>query len=321
MSRQSEHGRTILTLTLNPAIDKSSTVEQVGPDRKLRCSEPAYEPGGGGINVARVAQELGAEATALWLSGGTMGKLLEESLKEYGVEHRPVPCSGMTRENFMVYERSSGRQFRFNHPGPEVGTRELDRTIEAIRSFEPRPAFLVLSGSLPPGLDDDAYARVSRERPTGCRVILDTSGPALQAGLDGTIYAIKPNIRELGQLAGRDIESDDEILEVSRTLIAEKDLEVVIISRGSGGAVLVTSDLFEEIAAPTVKVRSKVGAGDSMVAGLVTGLSLGLSLSEAALLAVAAGTAAVMTEGTELCRKADAEKLYDRLSRRRAKGG
>lgn len=304
----------IVTLTLNPALDKSTAVHQVVAERKLRCSEPSYDPGGGGLNVARAIKILGGEALAYWTCGGPMGEVLRQRLEAEDVPHRPIPIEQMTRENLIVFEESSTNQFRFGMPGARLTQEEAERCMREIRTASPAPDYLVLSGSLPPGVDDDFYAQIARETPQDTRVILDTSGKALQAGIEGNLYLIKPNIAELGELAGTDITEDAQIEEVCRSLISTGKVEVIVTSLGSAGVILVTADQCEHIRAPTVRIRSKVGAGDSTVAGLVLGLAQGRSVTEAVRLGVAAGSAAVMTEGTQLCRHEDTWRLYEEMS-------
>ncbi len=306
----------IVTLTLNPAVDKISSVPQVVAERKLRCTTPRYDPGGGGLNVARAIQTLGGQATAYWTCGGPMGRLLAERLDADGVPHRPIPIEAMTRENLIVLEESTGRQYRFGMPGAMLTPDEVETCLRMLGELDPPPDFLVLSGRLPPGVPDDFYARAARQSPAHCRVILDTSGPPLREGIDGGVYLIKPNVHELSELAGSEILEDAEIRDLSRSLIARGNVQVVVTSLGSAGVVVVTEQHFENIRAPTVKVRSKVGAGDSSVAGIVLGLAQGTDILDAVRLGVAAGSAAVMTEGTELCRRNDAWRLYEVMRHR-----
>lgn len=306
----------IVTLTLNPAVDKSCTVDQVAPEKKLRCREVHHEPGGGGINVARAVGRLGGEATAYWTCGGALGALLNNLLDEEGIEHRPLPIGAMTRENVTVSEESSGQQFRFAMPGAPLTEEEVQSCLQRLPALDPPPEYLVLSGSLPPGVDKALYSRISRAMPPSCRVILDTSGASLQLGVEAGIFLVKPNIRELRELTGRIIEGDAQIGEAAETLIREKKAQVVVTSLGRAGVHLTTAEEHRHIRAPVVKIRSKVGAGDSMVAGIVLGLSRGDSIIEAVHLGVAAGAAAVMTEGTQLCRRDDTERLYNNMHRR-----
>jgi 6-phosphofructokinase 2 len=301
---------TIVTVTVNPAIDTSCSVEQVVPERKSRCSEPHRDPGGGGLNVARALRRLGGEAVAFWTCGGALGHLLGRLLDEEGLDHRAIPVEGMTRESLTVLETSTTLQYRFGLPGPRLRPEEARECLSRVGAFEPTPDYLVLSGSLPPGAPDDLYAQFARQAPASCRVVLDASGDALRSGLGAGVYLIKPNVRELGQLAGRVIERDADIEEISRRLIRDGRVEVVVTSLGAGGAVLVTAAGAERLRAPTVEIRSKVGAGDSTVAGVVLGLTRGSSVRDAVRFGVAAGAAAVMTEGTSLCRREDAERLY-----------
>lgn len=303
----------IATLTLNPTVDKSTTVKQVVAERKLRCSEPTYDPGGGGLNVSRAIKALGGQAMAYWTCGGPMGEVLRNQLEAEEVPQQPIQIEQMTRENLIVFEESSTQQYRFGMPGARLSEEEAERCIERLREIDPPPEYLVLSGSLPPGVGDDFYARVARESPDNCRIILDTSGEPLRAGVDERVYLIKPNVGELGELAGKEITDDAEVEEVAKSLIAEGKVQVIVTSLGAGGVVLVTADRHEHIRAPTVPIRSKVGAGDSTVAGIVLGLAQGKRTSEAAKLGVAAGSAAVMTAGTQLCRKDDTWRLYEEM--------
>jgi 6-phosphofructokinase 2 len=311
----------IVTVTLNPALDKSCSVDHVVAERKLRCSEPSFDAGGGGLNVARAAHELGARVTAVFTSGGHTGHLLEKRVEDSGVTCRPVPVAARTRDNLGVYEESSGRQYRFGMPGAPLDKSELDACMGAIRELAPDTAYLVLSGSLPPGAGADAYARIARAVDGRCRVLVDTSGEAIVRVLEAPVFLIKPNVRELGNIAGRELEGDADVEAVSRDLIDEHDVEAVVTSLGSGGAVLVTADGCERVRAPTVKIRSKIGAGDSTVAGIVVGLSRGLGVSRAVSYGVAAGSAAVKTSGTQLCRRADVERLFEQMQDRRSDGG
>lgn len=301
--------RPVVTLTLNPAVDKSISVDQVVPERKLRSDRPVLEPGGGGINVARVLRELGVRASAHWTRGGPTGARLETLLDELGLEHHPLVIADETREHLIVFERATGQQFRFGTPGPALTASELAALEERIARIDPRTPYLVLSGSLPPEVPADTYARMARSAPAGCRVVVDTSGEALRHALDAPVFLVKPNVRELGQLAGVPIEDDAQIHDVARSLISGGAVEVVVTSLGAGGATATTATDHWFVRAPTVPIRSAVGAGDSMVGGIVAALAEGRSLREAVRRGVAAGAAAVKTDGTQLCRRTDVDRL------------
>lgn len=303
----------IATVTLNPALDKSASVEQVVPERKLYCEKPVFHPGGGGLNVARAVKKLGGDPLALWTCGGFVGELLKQTLDDEGVRHRAMKIQEMTRENLVVFERSTGQQYRFGMPGARMTTDEIERCIDKIVQLDPTPEFLVLSGSPPPRADEELYARIASAMPSSCRVVVDTREQPLKRSLESSPYMIKPNLRELSVLAGREIFEDAEIAEICGKLIDSGHVEVIVVSIGSGGVMLFTKDLRETIRAPTVKIRSKVGAGDSTVGGIVFALSQGLSILDAVRFGVAAGSAAVMTEGTELCRQQDVRRLYDEM--------
>jgi len=239
-----------------------------------------------------------------------MGEWMRELLDDEALDHQPVAVQGRTRTNLIVREERSEQQFRFNMPGAALSRQETRACIDLVEKLDPSPEFLVLSGSLPPGVPSNFYAQISHAAPKTTRVVLDTSGDALRGGLESPVFLIKPNLHELEQLAGRDITGNEDIREVSRQLIDEGKVKAVVTSLGRGGAVLVTADHCKHVGTPTVKIRSKVGAGDSTVAGIVLALDRGESITDALRFGVAAGAAAVMNEGAELCRREDAERLY-----------
>lgn len=312
--------QTIATLTMNPAVDVSATVGRVTADRKLRCRDPRRDPGGGGINVGRVVHRLGGEARAVYPAGGSSGALLDRLLAEESVAADSVDVKDFTRENLFISEDGSDTRYRFIMPGPKL--REEEQDALADRALAGDAAYLVASGSLPPGVPVDFYARLARTASDrGTRLILDTSGDALREGVEPGVFLLKPNLRELAQLAGREVSEDPEQEETARHLVDAGRARVVVVSRGAGGVLLVTADTTERIAAPTVPIRSKVGAGDSTVAGIVTALARGDDVPTATRYGVAAGAAAVMTPGTALCRREDTERLFDRLQARAGAAG
>ncbi|WP_292465980.1 1-phosphofructokinase family hexose kinase [Methanolobus sp.] len=306
--------RTIITLTMNPAIDKSTSTEHVIPEHKLYCKPAQYEPGGGGVNVSRAIKKLGGESLLVYPSGGMAGQMLNTLLEQEGVELRPLPIKGMTRENLIVLEGSTGQQYRFGMPGPQLQADEWERCLRELSSASPTPDYLITSGSLPMGVPSDLYARVARiGKDIGAKVIVDASGEALEKALQEGVYLIKPNIREFQKLAGQDVMEEPQILEEAKRIIKAGMCEVIVISLGAAGALLVSEEIVERMVPPTVPISSKVGAGDSMVAGIALGLSRGKTLRQAVLYGLAAGSAAVMTPGTELCRKEDTERLYAKM--------
>jgi 6-phosphofructokinase 2 len=307
----------IATLTMNPAIDKSSAVAQVVAEWKLRCDPPEYEPGGGGINVSRAIRKLGGDSVAFYPAGGLAGRMLSDLLDREGLQHQSMSIAGVTRENFTVLEKSTGQQYRFGMPGPTLQEEEWRQCLEEISHLLPQVDCLVASGRLPPGVPADFYgllAKLVKEQNT--RLIVDTSGDALRLAVEEGVFLIKPNLQEFAELTGQ--ERVDELLEehLARELVSTNKSEAVVVSLGAAGVLVATPDGMERVQAPLVPINSKVGAGDSTVAGIVLALARGQSWREAIRFGVAAGAAAVMTPGTELCLREDVERLYEQLIQR-----
>ena len=301
----------VATLTMNPALDIASSTLRIVPAEKLRCSAPRHDPGGGGINVARAIHKLGGDAIAVFPIGGPAGGRIEQLLDEEEVASRTVAIAGLTRESFTVDERQTGRQFRFVMPGPPLSADEQERCLDQLASLTPKPYYIVVSGSLPPGVPNDFYVRVAeRTRLLGARLILDTSGEALRKIRVGDVYLLKPNLRELSELIGREIISPRQQEEAARELIAQRCTEIVVVSLGAAGAILADQQGCWRFVSASVPVASTVGAGDSMVAGIVLSLARGKTVHEAVRYGMAAGAAALMLPGTELCRRDDTERLF-----------
>ena len=300
----------IVTLTMNPALDIATATDIVVPAEKLRCAAPRYDPGGGGINVARAAHLLGDDALAVFPIGGLSGEMLCRLLDEEGVPRAAVPIAGMTRESLAVVERQSGKQFRFLLPGPTLTEHDQQRCLDELASRLKGARFLVASGSLPPGPPVDFYARVGAlARQCGARFVLDPSGPALEAG-DGDVFLLKTSLGELEELSGIRLPSTQDQEIAARRLIARGRAEILVLSLGAKGALLATASEMRHFDAIKVDGVGSVGAGDSMVAGIVSGLARGWSLVEAIKFGLAAGAAALLRPGTELCRREDVERLY-----------
>ena len=300
-----------MTLTMNPAIDVSASVEYVVPDHKLRCGSPTYEPGGGGINVARAVRKLGGAALALFPAGPPAGALLGTLLDAEGVPHRTFPITGWTRENTNISERVTRRQFRFVMPGPTLLEREWLSILEQVGAVEPVPRYLVASGSLSPGVPDDFYARLARmANRRGIKLVLDASGDPLRRALDEGVHLLKPSLREFEELTGEPGCEESRLPSLAHRLVDDGRCEILILSLGARGVFWMSSSERGRLASPTVPVKSSVGAGDSMVAGVVLSLAQGRPLADAVRVGVAAGAASVMNPGTELCRVEDVERFY-----------
>ncbi|MDF2385988.1 1-phosphofructokinase family hexose kinase [Nostoc ellipsosporum NOK] len=301
---------TIATLTLNPALDVTTCTEKVRPGHKLRCTAPRFDPGGGGINVARVVTHLGGRAMAVFPSGGPTGATIVSLLEEQRVPILPVPIAGTTRQSFTVDEGRPGDQYRFVLPGPELGTDEQARLLDALFGVADAD-HIVVSGSLPPGCDPAILKRIAeRCHAAGVKLAIDTSGPALAACEGARAWLIKPSLREAADLLGREIAGAADEMAAARALHDRGFAELVVISLAERGALLVGKD--QELRLPAIPVEAKgtVGAGDSMVAAIILASAKGKGIEEALRYGIAAGAATLMTPATELARKEDVERLY-----------
>ena len=302
----------IVTLTLNPALDKSASVERLVPEQKLRCSRPQIDAGGGGINVSKGIRKLGGDSTAVFPAGGSTGLLLQSIMKAAGIETQVHALPGETRENFSVTETATNLQYRFTMPGLEMTEQDADACLDMVERL--RPEYLVASGSLPPGLPVTYYVKVAAlAKRIKARLILDTSGAALRAAADEGVYLLKPNLAELSALAGVKKLEMNQVDDAALEIIRLGKCEVVVVSLGARGALLVTREEFEHVPSPTVPKLSTVGAGDSMVAGMVWALSQGKTHREMVHTGVACGTAATMNPGTELFHADDVGRLLEWL--------
>lgn len=303
----------IVTVTFSPSIDKSFFVPELVPDKKLRASVPLLNPGGGGINVARAIRRLGGEATAVFPSGGYTGQQFNDLLAAENVSSVIVPTAQDMRENIVVMDQSKNLQYRFGMPGTFLKETEWRSILDAVEAM-PALDFLVCSGSLPPGVPEDIYAQLAlMAKRKGAKCIVDTSGRPLQLAMEAGLYLIKPNLGELSAYAGKNYLNTDDAKSIAQQLVSDGHCDVVVVSMGPAGALLVTKDIATVIPSPAVERKSTVGAGDSMVAGIVFALSMHQPILEAVRYGVACGTAATMNPGTELCRKVDVEKLYKYL--------
>ncbi|MEO6879930.1 MAG: 1-phosphofructokinase family hexose kinase [Mycobacteriaceae bacterium] len=299
-----------VTLTMNPALDVTTSTDTVAPTEKLRCDRPHHDPGGGGINVARIVRVLGGSSLAVFPVGGPSGHALGDLLAAEGVPTRQVEVGGTTRQSLTVDERCTGRQYRFVLPGPELTVAEQQRCLDELAQVAGGADFLVASGSLPPGVPADFYQRVGQlARGLGVRFVLDTSGVALQHVRSG-VYLLKPSIRELRERIGDELRSEGDQLAAARELVTAGVCAVVVLSRGAAGALAVTADWEEWFPPVEVEVGSGVGAGDSMVAAITVGLARGWPLRDAVRFGTAAGAAMLLTPGTQPCLRADVERLY-----------
>lgn len=303
---------TITTLTINPSLDKSTHFTGLVSEKKIRCEKPRYDAGGGGINVSKAISKLGGNSLCVFTSGGSPGELLEELVANQEIESHIIKTKNWTRENFIAFENTSKAQYRFGFPGNELSEEEKQIILSTISEWN--TSYLVISGSLNEGIENNFYQKIIKiVNKTKTKVIVDTSGEALGKVVETGVYLIKPNIGELAKLIGVERLELPEVEQAAQNLIAKGSAEIVVVSLGADGAILVTKNETHFVKAPKVEKKSTVGAGDSMVGGLVYALSQNKTLKEVIQLGVCCGTAATMNEGTQLFRKEDVEKLLKEL--------
>ncbi|KEY60938.1 6-phosphofructokinase II [Serratia sp. DD3] len=307
----------IFTLTLSPSLDSATTTAKMYAEGKLRCTTPLFEPGGGGINVARAITYLGGRAHAIFPIGGPTGDHLKALLDQEGVETETLKTQDWTRQNLHVHVDSSGEQFRFVMPGAHLNETEFDQLVERVKKI-PAGSILVISGSLPPGtaIEKLTYL-VKQAQSIGLQCIVDSSGDALKACLDlGGLALVKPNQNELSDLIGHPLEHPDDVRNAAQELVQRGAAERVVVSLGPQGALAVDGDHCVHVVPPPVKKRSTVGAGDSMVGAMTLKLANGADLLDTVRFGVAAGSAATLNLGTKLCSLADTERLYHYICQR-----
>ena len=306
----------IYTLTLSPSLDSATMTPQIYPEGKLRCSAPVFEPGGGGINVARAITHLGGKATAIFPAGGATGEHLVALLADEQVAVDTVDARDWTRQNLHVHVESSGEQYRFVMPGAKLSDDEFRQLEEKVLTIE-SGSLLVISGSLPPGVKTEKLtALVQAVLQRGIRCIVDSSGDALKAALEpGQLELVKPNQKELSALVNRELSQPDDVRTAAEELVRTGKAHRVVVSLGPQGALAVDKTGFVQVVPPPMKSQSTVGAGDSMVGAMVLKLAQGASLLEMARYGVAAGSAATINQGTRLCSLADTQKIVDYLAR------
>lgn len=303
----------IITITFSPCIDKSTSIPALVPEKKLQCANPKLEPGGGGINVARVIQKLGADVMAVFPSGGYTGRHFN-----YLLDKEQIPCSiieteNETRENIIVFDESTGNQYRFGMPGTALKETEWKKCLQVIE-YAADIEFIVASGSLPPGVPTTIFSQLAKIAQTkNAKFVADTSGAALREAAETGAFLLKPNLGELASLVDKKNIEITELETVAKQVLYRYPVEILVVSAGADGAMLFTKNETYKVVAPPVERKSTVGAGDSMVAGIIFSLSQQSTLKKALQFGVACGTAATINPGTELCTPSDAAMLYDAI--------
>jgi 6-phosphofructokinase 2 len=308
----------ILTITVNPAVDLSTEAPAVIPDRKLRCSAPRVQPGGGGVNVSRAIANLGGVSRTLLAFGGPTGMALTNALRAEGLDVRGLGVDHPTRQSLSVRDAANGLQYRFMMPGPDWTESDCATARSAIlQALEPG-ALVIPSGSYPPGLPDAFFVDLNRNvAAAGGRIILDTSGSALRAAArtDTGLFALRMDHEEAQELSGARLKRLDDIADYASWLHRDTGSRIVMIAAGAMGTVIVTPDWRGLLRPPVVVPVSKVGAGDSFVGGFALALSRGDDPVSACAWGVAAAASAVTTPDTDLCDRADVERFVTEVTR------
>ena len=303
----------IATITLNPCLDEHLIVNGLVVEEANRWSKLRRYAGGKGIDVSRAIHEMDGRTIAYGFIGGPEGRALEILLDEEGVQFSFTPIEQETRTNFIITDTKISQQTRIDAPGPHISKKELERFYRKVREIHPKPDLIVASGSIPPGVPVNIYYNIVMEaKGYGVKTILDSEGKWLEEGIKAKPYLIKPNVHEAEELLKRELPTEEAIIKAALDLV-RTGIEVVAISRGSDGIIAATKKKFVKAVPPPVKTRSAVGAGDCTIAGLALKLAYNEPLIEACRLAVAMGTAAVLTPGTELCHRADVENLLPQI--------
>ena len=303
----------IATITLNPCLDRIITVDGLVLDEANRWTKLSISAGGKGIDVSRAIHEMNGKSTAYGFIGGTAGRTLEILLDEQGVTYNFTPIEQETRTNFIITDTSTNQQTRIDAPGPRISKREFERFHHRIKHISPKPDLITAGGSVPPGLPTNIYYDIiSEARALGLKAILDSDGQWLAEGIKAKPYLVKPNVREAQELLDTPLITETDIIKATKQLL-KRGIEIAVISRGAEGLIAATSHETVIAIPPTVKIKSTVGAGDCTIAGLALSLRRGKSLQEACRLAVAMGTAAVLTPGKELCHRLDVENLLPQI--------
>ena len=302
----------ITTLTINPSLDKSTHFKGLVAEQKIRCEKPRYDAGGGGINVSKAIAKLGGKSSCIFTSGGSSGEMLEDLIVNEQLESIVIKTKNWTRENFIAFENTSKAQYRFGFPGNEFLEEEKNKILQTIKEL--KTDYLVISGSLNEGLSTDFYRKIAEiAKKSGAKLIVDTSGEALKKALEVGVYMIKPNVGELAKLIGVEHLELEDVENAAKKLIEKGSAEIVVVSLGADGAILISKEETHLVKAPKVEKKSTVGAGDSMVGGMVWALSQNKSLKEVIQMGVCCGTAATMNEGTQLFKLEDAKRLFEWL--------
>ncbi len=305
----------IITLTMNPALDISTSINKVVHTDKLRCTAAKTQPGGGGINVARVITRLDSDkkysCIAVYPVGGFTGQMLTQALDAEGIRSQPIKTHGDTRESFSVHETSSTKDFRFLLPGPSLSTAEWRACLDSALQVTNPSDILIASGSLPPGVPDEFLALLAAAtRKKKARLVLDSSGTPLKLALMRGVFLFKPSLSELEELVGTTLSTEKQRHEAAHHLVTQGQAHMVALSLGEEGVLLVTPSRVLRAPAIPVEVISTVGAGDNFVAGFIWALQNQRPLDHCLAYGMASAAASVKNRDSNLCEPEVMQTLY-----------
>ena len=298
----------IITVTLNPAMDKTMILDGIEIGEVNRADSVRNDVGGKGINVSKVLKAFGTDSVATGFLGGILEDLFHKELKKLEIEDRFISVEGNTRTNIKLVDRKNSTNTDINEPGPLISSSELEKFLRIFNDAVHEGDLVVLSGGIPQNIPSDIYGTLTRKaKEKGAKVVVDADGEALSHALKEIPYMIKPNEKELAAFLGKEVLSEQEIIEQAKAFV-KKGIHKVLVSRGEKGSVFVTENTVHIGRGIKVEVKSTVGAGDSMVAALVYAEVRKLDEYETLVIAQATGAAAVTTEGTEACTREEMEK-------------
>jgi len=305
----------VVTLTVNPALDKSAKIDGMSPFDKLECYDVTYHPGGGGINISRVLDRLAVKSSCLFPYGGKTGEHLVDLLQAQKVNVIHTEISVLTRENFAVFNTETELQYRFGMPTASFLEEDMVALENLINKEVSSEDIFVISGSLPKGLPIDYYSKIVKKLAAKkVKIIVDTSGKAFHEVLENRLFLIKPNQKELCLLAGKENMTLKEKEDFAMQMVVSNKVEYVVVSLGKDGAFMAHKGGVEYVKAPKIEVKSTIGAGDSMVAGLLYGIVSNETPKNMLRWGVACGVAATLSEGSDLAHKHNIEKVLEKIS-------
>ncbi len=303
----------IITVTLNPCLDKTFNLENFEKGRVNRVRERRIDAGGKGINVSRALTNFQTDNLAMGIVGGNNGAALKKLLEREGVESDFLEVLGDTRINYKIFDKNAGDTTDLNEAGIPMTNEILEDFLNKYRKNLRDAEYVVLAGSIPPDTDESIYKLLAQEAAAlGVKVVLDTEGEKLKEGIKAKPFAIKPNIHEFEELLGREMKTRSDILDGIKE-VRRAGVELVVVSMGGDGAIFMQGDVAYKTRPLPMETKSTVGCGDSVVAGIVYSLVSGFDLKKTAMISAAAGSITASKDGTNMCTKEEVMAVYNNI--------